>query len=193
MKKSVKLAVAAVLIGASLSAGAWWGGPYGAPPYWGGYAPLYGPPVAPAYGYGLTQEQLNEWAARQQEAVEQRAQVGYAPWGYGPSAPWGAGPSFGEPGDFSNGPAMAPNTEEMFRQFQVTREQALKASEARRAAFRARVVAQRAAMEARRAAWREAVGTYPQVVAPPATDEPADAPEQAAAEPELKPESEKTQ
>ncbi len=40
MKKSIQLAAAA-LIGASFSAGAWWG-PYGVAPYSGGYAPAYG-------------------------------------------------------------------------------------------------------------------------------------------------------
>jgi hypothetical protein len=180
MKKIVSIGAAAVLAGVSLAAGAWWG-PYNAP-YWGGYAPLYGPPVVAPYGYGLTQDQLKEMASQQQKAVEQLPKVGYAPFGYGPFAPWGGAPYFGRGGDFLNTPFMTPDVREMFRRSEVERAQALQESAARRAAFRARVEAQRAAMEARRAAWLANIGRYaPEAAVPaevaseaePVADEPA--------------------
>lgn len=184
MKKMIHIATAAVLAGVSYATDAWWG-PYGVP-YGVGYAPAYALPVVSPYGYGLTQDQINELASRQQKAVEQWSKVGYAPWGYGPYAPWGGAPHFGRAGNFLNNPFMTSEMQEMFQQSEEERTKAIQESEARRAAFRARVEAQRAAIEARRAAWLASVGGYPPpTTATGATVEPVAAePANSAAEPE---------
>jgi hypothetical protein len=151
MNKILTLAAAATLAGASLSAGAWWG-PYGVP-YWGGYAPLYAAPaVTPWYGYGITQEQLQALAARQRQAAEHWTKAGYGP--------WGALPFSGAPGDFLDNPFMTPDARALFQRSEAERRQMLKEDEARQAAFRARVAAQKAAMDTRRTAWLKAVAAY---------------------------------
>jgi hypothetical protein len=159
MKKILPLAAAAVLGGVSLSAAAWYWGPYGYP-YYAPVLPL------PAPGYALSQEQIDALAERQPAAV---------PWA---GAVPGWGPYVGGPGDYLSDPFVDPWMREMFRQSEVEREQALRVSEARRAAARARAEAQRLAMEARRRAFRESAGGYgyrygPLALAPAAARPPA--------------------
>ncbi len=166
MKKITKIAVAAVLAGASLSASAWWGwgGPWSGGP-WGygypgyaypayGYAPVYG---VPAYGYG-------------------HAPVVGAPWG-APADPFGM-----QDEDFFKTPEMPARYKEMMEQSEAEREQAKKLSEARMAAAQKKAEADKAAMDARRQAWQDEVAKRAPIMGMPAPFEAPAAPVTPAAE-----------
>jgi hypothetical protein len=186
MKRVLMFAAASALAGISFTASAWYWGPYGNP-YLGAYAPGY---AVPAYGYALSQDQINAIAEQQRAAAEQWATSGFTPWIQGP---WGWDPLTAGPGDFVNDPFMPPEFREMFRRSEAEREQSLKISAARRAAARARAEAQRAALEARRRAFFASTSGYgygpypipsalgsPEVASAPVAEAPAESETEAA-------------